>query len=204
VRIGLLADIHDDGGRLSSALGQFSLQRTDQVLVLGDTLTCPIDPEKANVVVELLRNAQAIGVWGNHDFGFCVNVCQELRRQVSPSVLAFMATMRPHYEAGDCFFSHVDPWLDPWDVRQLWHYDGPPDTEEKAARSFAVVPHRFLFLGHFHDWLLMTTSGRSLWTGTEPVRLGAWKRCLVVVGAVFQGHCAVFDTESTELTPLKC
>ncbi len=204
MRFGLLTDIHDDDERLSSALSQFSRHGTDQILVLGDTLTCPINPGKANRVVELLRNAHATGVWGNHDFGFCVDVSQELRRQVAPPVLAYMATMQPHREVGDCFFSHVEPWLDPWDIMQLWYYDGPPDTEKKAARSFAAVPHRFLFLGHFHRWLLMTDSGTNRWAGSEPIHLGAWKRCLVVVGPVFDGHCAVFNTESTELIPLRC
>ncbi len=204
MRIGLLADIHDDAERLSCALTQLSITGVDQILVLGDTLTCPINTKKATRVVELLRSVQAIDVWGNRDFGFCVDVSQELRSQVSPFVLAFMATMRPNLEVGDCFFSHVEPWLDPLDVTHLWYYDGPPATENKAARNFAAVPHRFIFLGHFHQWLLMATGRSNSWAGTEPVRLGAWKRCLVVVGAVFEGHCAVFDMESTELIPLRC
>lgn len=203
MRIGLLADIHDDAERLSSALAQFSLQRADQILVLGDTLTCASDPNTARVV-ELLRDAHAIGVWGNHDFGLCSDVCEELRRCIDPSILAFMATLRPNIEVGNCFFSHVEPWLDPCDVSQLWYFDGLPDTVEKASRSFAAVPHRFLFLGHFHHWLLMTPSGITPWVGTEPVRLRAWERCLVVVAAVCDGHCAIFDTEYTELIPLRC
>ena len=80
----------------------------------------------------------------------------------------------------------------------------PPDTVERAGRSFAAVAHRFLFLGHFHRWLLMTPGGAIPWIGTEPVRLGAWERSLVVVAAVSDGHCAIFDTERTELIPLRC
>jgi len=203
VRIGLLADIHDDAERLSAALAQFARQRADRIVVLGDTLTCVSDPDCVRVT-ELLRAAGAIGVWGNHDFGLCHDVSYEVQRGADPRVLEFMATLRPNLEVGGCLFSHVEPWLDPWDVSQLWWYDGPPDTAEKAARSFAAVDQRFLFLGHFHRWLLMTPTGAVPWPGTEPIGLGACERCLVVVAAVFEGNCAIFDTERTELIPLPC
>ena len=147
---------------------------------------------------------QISGVWGNHDFGLCSDVSEEVRNHVDARILNFMETLQPYLELDDCFFSHVEPWLDPYDVNQLWYYDGLPDTTDKAARSFSAVSHRFLFLGHFHRWLLMTPDGAIPWPELEPILLGAWKRSLVVVAAVFEGHCAVFDTERTELIPLRC
>ncbi len=203
MRIGILADIHDDADRLAAALAQMDGQHVDQIVVLGDTLTCMGDTDMASVI-GLLRGADAIGVWGNHDFGLCRDVSEEVRRRVDPTVLDFMGTLQPHLELDNCYFSHTEPWLDPNDVSQLWYYDGPPDTPEKAVRSLAAVPRRFLFLGHFHRWLLMTPSGQIPWSGTEPIWLGNWERCLVVVAPVFDGHCAVFDTERTELLRLEC
>lgn len=203
MRIGILADIHDDAERLSSALDQLARRGADRIVVLGDTLTYTSAADAVRVV-ELLQEAHAIGVWGNHDFGLCSDVSEELRGKVDPRILGFMATLQPHLELAECYFSHVEPWLDPYDVYQLWHYDGPPDTIEKAARSFAAVPHRFLFLGHFHRWLLMTPGGPTSWRQSEPILLGAWERSLVVVAAVFEGHCAIFDTDRTELIPLRC
>jgi predicted phosphodiesterase len=203
VRIGLLADIHEDYPRLSNALVLLSSQGVDQIVVLGDTLTTVRHPDAIRVI-QLLRDAEAIGVWGNHDFGLCKEVHPELRDSVNPEILAYMAGMQPHLEIGECHFSHVEPWLDPWDVSGLWYYDGPPDTPEKVGRSFAAVPHRFLFLGHFHQWLLMTRDRRCSWAGEEPARLADFERCLVVVGPVCRGDCAVFDTTSMELLPLRC
>ena len=203
MRIGLLADIHDDADRLAIVLAQLDRQQVDQIVALGDTLTGMRDVD-ATGVVGLLRDANVIGVWGNHDFGLCHGVTEEVRGLFDPSVLDFMGTLQPQIELDSCFFSHVEPWLDPHDIMQLWYYDGPPDTPKKAARSFAAVPNRFLFLGHFHHWLLMTPNGQIPWRGTEPIRLGDWERCLIIVAPVFEGHCAVFDTERTELTPLQC
>lgn len=203
MRIGILADIHDDAERLTAALTQLQRQHIDQIVVLGDTLNCMGDPDVASVI-GLLKDAGAIGVWGNHDFGLCYDVNEAVRSRVDPAVLDFMGTFRPYIRLENCHFRHVEPWLDPTDIVQLWCFDGPPNTPEKAARSFAAVPDRFLFVGHFHRWLLMTPNEQIPWFGTESIRLGAWERCLVAVAPVCDGHCAVFDTERTELTPLRC
>jgi predicted phosphodiesterase len=202
MRIGLLADIHDDVLNLRRALRECARQRVDHVVVLGDTVTRS-DPEPVAEVAGLLQDAGAIGVWGNHDFGLCHQVDEAIRRSWAPDVLKFMSTIRPRLELGPCHFSHVEPWLDPYDVLQLWYYEGPPDTPEKASRSFAAVPHRFLFLGHFHQWLLMTPNQMIPWRGERAVHLGDWERCLVIVAPVFDGCCAVFDTHRTELLPLQ-
>ena len=196
-----MSDIHDDVTHLRGALAELASLAVDQVVVLGDTLTCS-GPTHAEEVVRLLVATEAIGVWGNHDMGLCRDVSDDVRDIYDLSVLTFMSTLRPQLDFGGCFFSHVDPWLDPRDITQLWYFGGSPDTPEKAARSFAAVPHRFLFLGHFHQWLLMTPSCRIAWDGTEPILLGGFERCLIVVAPVFNGHCAVFDTERAQLTPL--
>ena len=114
MRIGLLADIHDDALNLRRALREFDRQHVDQVVVLGDTVTWP-DPEPVAEVARLLQAAGAIGVWGNHDLGLCHEVDEAMRRTWAPDVLKFMSTMRPRLELGPCHFSHVEPWLDPYE-----------------------------------------------------------------------------------------
>jgi hypothetical protein len=47
----------------------------------------------------------------------------------------------------------------------LWYFGGPPDSPEKLARCFAAVPHRVVFLGHIHRWLLGTPDGVLPWQG---------------------------------------
>jgi hypothetical protein len=114
-----------------------------------------------------------------------------------------MAGMQPHLSIMGCRFSHVEPWLDAHKVEDLWYFDGPPDTLEKASRSFAAAAERHLFLGHFHRWLVMTPSGRVAWNGEAPLELGAGPRFLVVVAPIIAGWCAIFDTEEAVLTPVQ-
>ena len=108
---------------------------------------------------------------------------------------------QPRLEIDGCLFSHVEPWLDPHKIEDLWYFDGPPDSPEKLSRSFAAVPNRVLFIGHLHRWLLGTPDGLLAWRGENPVALDSRKRYLVVVHAVWDGKCALFDTKTGELTP---
>jgi hypothetical protein len=79
-----------------------------------------------------------------------------------------------------------------------------PDRPEKAGRSVAAVPERFLFVGHFHRWLVMTPTGAVPWNGEEPLALREAARYLVAVAPVVSGSCAIFDTTSFQLTPIRC
>jgi hypothetical protein len=94
-----------------------------------------------------------------------------------------------------------EPWLDPHKIEDLWYFDDPPDTPEKLARSFAVVPNRVLFLGHLHRWLLGSPIGFIDWQGEKPVTLNNDTQNLVVVHAVWDGKCALFDTNTNVLIP---
>src|SRR4051794_4709267 len=112
-----------------------------------------------------------------------------------------MGSLQPRLEIDGCLFTHIEPWLDPHKVEDLWYFDGPPDTPEKLARSFSAVPNPVIFLGHFHRWLLGTPAGLEPWRGEVPIRLDDPVRHLVVVHAVWDGKCALFDTQSRALSP---
>lgn len=204
MRIGILADIHGDVESLTGALTEFRARGVDQVVSLGDACEMFGPDAGAREVVDLLRSAHAVGVWGNHDFGLCYEVEETVRQEAGSTVIEFMAGMRPHLVLEGCRFSHVEPWLDPTEVQDLWYWQGPPDTPELAARSFAAVPERFLFIGHFHAWLAMTPSERREWRGEGPLDLSVGPRDLVVIDAVHNGWCAIFDTTTAVLTPVRC
>lgn len=155
-------------------------------------------------MADLPREAGAAGVWGNHDVGLCFDVSGRVHGRASPATLEYMAGRQPQLVAAGCRFSHVEPWLDAWRGEDLWYFDGPPDTAEKAGRSFAAVPERILFVGHFHRWLVMTPAGRVPWDGAGPLELRAEERYLVIVAPVVSGWCAVFDTAESRLTLLRC
>ena len=104
--------------------------------------------------------------------------------------------------AGGLPLSHVEPWLDPEDLEQLWRCDDIPGIAEDSARSFATAPQRLLFHGHFHAWRLETPAGLLAWRGEHPVCL-AEGRYLVAIAALCDGHCAVLDTETGWLQPFR-
>lgn len=204
MRIGILADIHEAIEPLQQALAEFRSRGVDQVVSLGDACDTFSGLGRAGEVVALLRGAGAVGVWGNHDFGLCHDISEKLRQLAAPEVLEYMGTMQPHLTLEGCRFSHVEPWLDAYKVENLWYFEGFPDTAEKAARSFDAVPERHLFIGHLHRWLVMTPGGPLDWKGETSLNLGKESRYLVVVAPVVSGWCAIYDTEETELTPVRC
>lgn len=199
MRIGLLADIHEAVPQLRQALERFRDLAVDEVVVVGDI--CAMHERLAETVA-LLREARAVGVWGNHDFGLCQPDGPTLGRLFSADELAYMRTLGPILVRDDCLITHVEPWLDPNDLAQLWYFDGVPDTVEKLARCFNAVPHRVLISGHVHRWLLGTPDGVLSWAGEEPIYLRRPTRYLLQMHAVCRGHCAIYDTKSTKLTPL--
>jgi len=198
--LGLIADIHEAVEPLREALALFERQRVDEVVVLGDLCRTH---HRLEETVALLRDARAVGVWGNHDFGLCRDVSDKMRQRSSPSLLEFPATLRPTLVREDCLFTHVEPWLDPNDIVQLWYYEGPPRTAKEFGRSFEAVPQRVLFSGHTHRWRLGTPEGIVEWNGEAPIRLTPPGRYFVTLGPVVGGHAATYDTTTAELIPLR-
>ena len=197
MKLGLLTDIHEHLGHLRSALRNLQREQVDQVVIIGDVFEMG---RHLNETCRLLADANAIGVWGNHDFGLCVDQTDESRARYSPDALRFMASLLPRLNHGGCHFTHIEPWLDPGKLEDLWYYDGIPDDDRKLDRIFAAVPHRIMFAGHYHQWLLTRPDGIDGWHGERSVHLNDG-RYFVVVGALCEGAYATFDTESCELKP---
>lgn len=200
--LGLIADIHEHVMDLRRSLGCFDQRGVDRILCLGDVVETG---DALQETVALLAERKIAGVWGNHDFGLCSHPSAELstrRRNYTGPVLDYLKTFQPSLEIEDCLFSHVEPWRDLNNVMGLWYFGGLPDTPEKAARSFEAAPHRVMFTGHLHRWVVATREALLPWTGTEPIVLKAPERYLVVIAAVCEGYCATYDTVSGELTPI--
>jgi predicted phosphodiesterase len=204
--IGVVTDIHDDVEHLASALELFRGWGVAFVVTLGDSCDAFTRHSRAAEVVELLRQAKAVGVWGNHDIGLCYRVDERTRRRYPAAILDFMATMKPRLVLEDCHFSHVEPSINPHDAQALWSFDDeePLDFAGRARRSFAAVRERLVFVGHYHRWLTVSEDGSLDWSGDEPLILAGSERCFVVIGAIFQGRCGILDTDRSELCPLSC
>jgi hypothetical protein len=199
MRLGILADIHEDAAKLALALRRLRQEGAEQVVVLGDVVFEL--GSQLHETIALLAGAGAVGVWGNHDLGLCHEPGEHFRRRFAGPVFDFLRTLRPRLELGGCLFTHGLPCHDPTDP--IGYYLGErPETAEGLARSFAASAHPVLFVGHFHRWLVASPGGPLPWDGAAPVLLRPGERYLVAVAAVCDGWCAVFDTDSRELAPL--
>jgi len=198
MKLGLITDIHEQVRPLHRALDRFEKEGVDQVVVIGDVFEMG---ERIEETCRLLAEVNAIGVWGNHDYGLCVDPDDEIREKYPASVIDYMTSLRPRLDVAGCHFTHVEPWLNPEEVSDLWYFEGPPDEQGKLERIFDSVPNRVMFAGHFHRWLLATPNEISNWHGEGPIRLLSEQRYFVVIGALCEGRYAVFDTDTTVLLP---
>jgi hypothetical protein len=201
MKLGILSDIHSRACHVQAALDRLREEQVDQVVVLGDVVDLFGRFEGAEETCRLLAKANAVGVWGNHDYGLCVDPDPSVRVRYSPSALDFMASLRPRLELADCYFSHVEPWLNPEDMPDLWYGGGPPDRPETLDRIFNAVPHRVIFAGHYHCWLAAMPNRVSDWDGTTRIVLDQG-RYFIVVGALCYGNFATFDTVTAQLCPM--
>jgi Calcineurin-like phosphoesterase superfamily domain len=198
MRIGLLADIHEDVAGLAAAISICRQKGVDRLLTLGDIFETG---KRFAEAVELLRGADVGGVWGNHELGLYVGERDSLKSRFDRRTLDYMLRLTARLEVEGVLLGHVLPCLDPMDVEQPWYVERAPTTALAAARNFAAFTQRRMFVGHFHRWLAVTPDGPLPWSGESPIQLEPEVRYLVVVAAVCDGWCAIYDTETDLLTP---
>ena len=197
MKLGLLTDIHEHTDNLSKALFVLSEQQVDQVVVLGDLVE---SGQNLDETCRLLADAKAIGVWGNHDFLLCTSPSRQNQKKFSPLTLQFMATLSARLTIEDCYLSHIEPWLNPECLEDLWYFEGAPKSGRNLKRIFAAVPQRVLMMGHYHKWMLATEQEIIAWQGERPVSIEN-DRHFVVLGPLCRGHFAVYDTDTSLLAP---
>lgn len=76
MRIGILADIHGHVGNLRKVIARLRLERVDLFVVLGDVIDNGVN---ASETVAMLKDCEAVGVFGNHELGLCVDPEGDLR-----------------------------------------------------------------------------------------------------------------------------
>lgn len=205
MRLGLVTDVHSHPNELARALALFRAHRVDQVVTIGDTFDAFARSTGDAEVATLLLEANAIGVWGNHDFTLRGDVAEEARARFSEVALTFMARMQPRLVIANCHFSHKEASVDPHDIEQLWDVsDRPLDLAERASLGFQAVPQQWQFVGHYHRWWATTPSGNMAWRGPEPLQFDSTERYFVVVSATCEGWCGILDLERGVLEPLWC
>lgn len=171
--------------------------RSTRFVVIGDVFEMG---ERIEETCRIMADANAIGVWGNHDYGLSFEPDDAVREKYSETVIDYMTTLRPRLDVEDCHFTHVEPWLNPENVADLWCFEGPPDQHGQLERIFNSVPSQFMFAGHYHKWLLATPDGIDGWKGKSPICLNSG-RYFAVIGALCEGRFAIFDKSSRQLVP---
>ena len=199
MRIGILADIHADIENLSKAIDRLRREEVDSFVVLGDVI---FDRRNASETVALLTQCSAIGVWGNHELGLCVDPEDDVCALYTAEVMQFFGTLNAHLELGDVLFSHTFPDQNARDP-VAFYLGGEPHQQGALENCFAQFPHRVIMAGHFHRWFAATPSGQLAWQGEQPIKLESDKRYFFIIDAVMNGWAAVFDEEQNVLIPIQ-
>ncbi|WP_435017655.1 metallophosphoesterase family protein [Tundrisphaera sp. TA3] len=199
MKLGIVSDIHEAVELLDVALAGFRRAGVDRVVTLGDLFETGPRLERT---VELLEAAGAVGVYGNHDHGLCVDPSPFALERYSRRVFDYMATLLPRMEIDGFLLAHREPWLDCREITDIWHADERPLTPDLIARSFDATPHHAILIGHFHRWLALDRRGPLPWDGREPFRFRPEAPTMMVVHAVCDGYAAILDTGTGRLDPL--
>jgi predicted phosphodiesterase len=199
MRIGILADIHEDIEALEQALGLLRWEGVGRLVVLGDLF---YSGKRIAETADLLSRAGAVGVWGNHDLGLCHEPDPRFLARYPGRVIDFLKTLGAQLEVEGCLFSHGLPQWDATDPA-VYYLGDRPESPAGLAGSFAASACRVTFVGHFHCWLTATPEGIIPWDGNGAVVLAPERRYLVVIAAVCDGWCAMYDTATGQLVPYR-
>ncbi len=205
MKIGLITDVHNDAVRLRNALDVFSLRGVDQILTIGDTFDPVVEPAGITEVARLLSDRNVIGVWGNHDYGFCREIPECYIARYPAAMFDYLKSIGPNIELGEMLFSHREVFVDPFDPIQLWDLTGEEiDNLERAQRALSEGSYKLQFVGHYHAWMAFDHTGQLDWNGNRKLKFHPNQRYFVVVAALRDGWCAALDTHDQSLEPIEC
>lgn len=134
-RIGIPADVHEEVGPLKQAPAVLRAERVDRVVVLGDVF---YHGRNAAETVDLLNAAGAVGVWGNHDMGLCVDPEPALPARFPDRVVDFARSPAPRLEVGGCLFCQGPAHWEA-DDPSACYMNEPPEKAVARAESFAAT-----------------------------------------------------------------
>ncbi|MFK7734920.1 MAG: metallophosphoesterase [Pirellulaceae bacterium] len=197
MKLGIITDVHESVENLQAALKRLDEVNVERIISIGDFSETGSRLEET---CEALLAAGVEGVWGNHDFGICEDARKGVQLKFGSAVAEFAKRQQPELWVDDCLFMHVEPWLDPESLTDLWYLDGLADNEKKRSRIFGRRDFRIAFSGHFHTWFAASEQGMIDWNGQAEIVLGD-SRYFVVIDACLNGAYALFDTETQALTP---
>ena len=198
MKLGLLADVHEDVESLQRALRLLQGEGVDRLVLLGDVFEAN---QQLEPTIELLREANVGGVWGNHDLGLSFDPSDSVRQRYAPEVLDYFGRLQGRLVIEDVLITHASPLTDPTDPVEFYTAERPYLAENVPA-AFAGFSERVGFCGHFHRWFAAMPDGLLPWGGETPLQLGQRGRFLIGVHAVTNGWCATYETRSGHFVPI--
>jgi predicted phosphodiesterase len=199
MRLGILADIHGHAENLKKAIALLTRQGVDKFVVLGDVI---YDRGGSSETVAILKDVQAVGVWGNHELAVAVEPDDEVRALFSDEVVQYLQALSAHCDLGDVLLSHTLPNVDAYDPTA--YYLAPRATDADAIRAcFAQFGHRIFLTGHLHGWLAANQRDYLPWNGRGTIKMAPEDRYLFVIHAVMYGFAALLDTGENVLVPMQ-
>ena len=192
--IGLIADSHGNLEATAEAIRVLKGRGAGMLVHLGDFCDS-IRRDRAVAMIRLLRENGVLAVKGNNDFSV-ERMLADDRRLPDPageSSSAYLQTLPFTRVLNGLLFAHSLPY------DSLRAFYEPIDTgnTQRAARLFRETDFRLLFCGHSHIPILFRMAGGNV--TREQVPLGekllqdADDRFIVIVGAVDEGECALYD-----------
>jgi len=167
MRIGLLADIHEDVEGRRAAIAWLRREGASSLITLGDIFETGA---RFSDTVDLLRDADVSGVWGNHEFALYAG-----RGGESGGELLRLEDSRLH-AAVDCptrigrrAFQPCTSVYRPDGHRTTVVRRARPARRQAAAPNFAAFPHRGCSSDISHRWLAVTARGPVDWSGDRPL-----------------------------------
>jgi predicted phosphodiesterase len=80
MRLGLLADIHEQTKQVRKAIAVLQQHGAERFVVRGDVFELG---KRMEETVALLQQVQAVGVWGNQDIGLCFDPDEKVCKRYS-------------------------------------------------------------------------------------------------------------------------
>ncbi|MEO0019187.1 MAG: metallophosphoesterase family protein [candidate division WOR-3 bacterium] len=203
MKLGAISDVHANLEALTAVLNFFRQEGVDQVISLGDVVGYGPDPEAC---IELLQQAQAKVVAGNHDWGtlgktpishfnhLAVAALKWTQKRLKPEHLLFLSSLPLTMNLNSLHLVHASP-----SAPQNWEYIF---TIEEAFSELRACPFEICLVGHTHRPLIVEKPpiGPVRTIPTPAFSLQPDARYLINIGSVGQPRdgdpracCALID-----------
>jgi predicted phosphodiesterase len=198
-RIGLLADSHGDLKSTEESIRILRERGADGMIHLGD-FSDSMRTDTLDAIVDMLQENGILAVMGNNDF-MVGNTLAETAAyngdQDKSRLAAYMKSIPMKRVLQDLCFAHSLPF----DMFKSCYEPIDNGSTERAQQLFRETDYRILFCGHSHfPVLFRLRDGRVTREIVLPglqMSLDSSDRYIMVVGAVEEGECALFDLESS-------